>query len=447
MFWGFSEALDLHAEYVASAETTSAKPRLNFLLCGSGDPRHIIKSAARSHLHAAEMSFFVVEGCPALIARHMLLASVAFESAEALSVRRKTDLFMDLYGNTLLRPSSAGYLASKAKHLVKCVTDLEFNAEMQSPFDLTHLRYAERDGLESTLSFWRQSDNRFDISGQWRRRVAKHLGQRYDSRHGAFDWDLQMRLKENGASQICPQEYRHWRDTGVAFLAPEHRQTTPNRTMAVQLRDWSFPGDIEVGPYAAFGLTCDDPSLLKAHYGRNEYRATDVCERNLFHLLHEIERRRPCPKDLFKPHKLGSATIDTASSASKGDNSEDDELTACAGALMNLEKRIKVIYLSPQDLRPTLNGHKFPHFFDLVFVGRDYFPLLASEFIAALAKPVSVILFETAQHSVLRREQTSETLAKVKRFASELNFKSVSRFNVNLPLRVAKYKFAESESE
>lgn len=446
MFWGFSEALDLFEEYLNAVKPTLTPTKLNFLLIGNYDPRHIIKSIAKSYLHSIELHFYIIEDCPSSIARNLLLTSIAFESPEDVSLKRKTDLFMDLYGNALLRPSSAGYLTAKANHLIKCVTDLEFNDQMQSLFDLTHLKYAERDALESFINFWRKHENQFDIKQQWNQLVKKHLGQRYDSRNGIFDWDLHMRLKEYGGAQICAQEYRHWRETGVAFISPEHRQTIPNKTMAVSLREQKFPINIEIGPYCAFGLNCDDLSLLKSYYGQNECRATDITERNIYHLFYEIEYRRPCPADIFKPNRLGSAIIDTTGIVSKG-NSKDDELNAFTNNLINFKNRTKIIYLSPKEFQSIIDGKKFTNFFDLIFVGRNHFQFLNRIFIKLLTKPVSIILFETGQHSVLRKEEISEILLKIKKFTSEMNFKSVTNFSVNLPLTVAKYKFIESESE
>lgn len=56
---------------------------------------------------------------------------------------------------------------------------------------------------------------------------------RYDHRDGAFDWDYQMQLKAKpGGERVNYQEYKHWRETGVAFTWIETENTEPNLTFA-----------------------------------------------------------------------------------------------------------------------------------------------------------------------------------------------------------------------
>ena len=44
------------------------------------------------------------------------------------------------------------------------------------------------------------------------RRLRRHLGVRYDTRAGAFDWDYHMVLRDlPGGDRVCVHEYRHWR--------------------------------------------------------------------------------------------------------------------------------------------------------------------------------------------------------------------------------------------
>jgi dynein assembly factor 3 len=104
---------------------------------------------------------------------------------------------------------------------------------------LDTLKYRERDYLENVFKFWQEPGTRFPISQYWDKRVRQHLGTRYDSRVGVFDWDYHMKLRSCGAEHITAREYKGWRNSGVAFTWLETEVTEPNLTLAT--------GAIQVG--------------------------------------------------------------------------------------------------------------------------------------------------------------------------------------------------------
>jgi dynein assembly factor 3 len=97
---------------------------------------------------------------------------------------------------------------------------------------LDQLKCKHRDYLENVFKFWQVSRSRFPISLHWDKRVREHLGSRYDSRFGVFDWDYHMRLRPAGAEHVTAREYKTWRNTGVAFTWLETEATEPNMTLA-----------------------------------------------------------------------------------------------------------------------------------------------------------------------------------------------------------------------
>lgn len=465
MLWGFSEACDLYEEYKKYVSKNHVNNdvdvdvdddggnngrkgdvELNILLFGSGDPRHIIKAMAKNYQHQIKLNFFILEGCASLIARHTLLLSVVLEPTDSLTPLARTHLFMDIYGNSLLRSSSCGYMQSKANHLIKCITDLDYSGQMQSQIDFSQLKYIERDMLECVFKFWRDTDgNRFDIGQLWMESNRQSLKDRFDARHGIYDWDHQMRLKENGAQQICTQEYGHWRETGIAFTFPEYRQSHANRTFAIETpmdrrQLHRYMGDMTVGPFCTFGLACSDAKLLRSNHGQNEYRSTDITERNLFELLHEIHEQKPFESKLFSTHKLGATKIDTG----KMFNSNESTMDAQAMDLKRFNTptiatpNIRITFLSMNDAQSLIDGQKFPKCFDIVFVGRNYFPILKSAF-AQVFKPSALILFETAQLTVQRKPEIAEFLQKIRNLSKEMHLKAISNFHINTPLSVAKF--------
>lgn len=446
MLWGFSEACDLYQEYIKHINNGHQKQNdteVNILLFGSSDPRHILKSIAKSYQNHIKINFFVLEGCPALIARQILLLSIALEPTDLLSLSTRTHLFLDVYGNTLLRSTSNGYIHSKAKHLQKCITDLSFAERMLSTFDFSHLKYIERDYIENVFDFWREKDgNRFDVSKCWVQQIQKSLKHRFDTRQGVYDWDHQMRLKDNGAHQICSQEYKHWRETGIAFTFPEYRQSHANKTFAIQPSNHttarSYVGDMTVGPFCTFGLSCIDSSLLRSQHGQNEYRATDISERNLFELFYEIHDQKPFNADIFAAHRLGMTKIDTGKLIDANQREFDEHGLKQFDKPVIATPYVHVRFLSMSDAQHLINGDKFQTYFDIVFVGRNYLPILKKDF-AQTFRPNALILFETAQLSVQRKPDIAEFLMKIRNFAREMNLNSISNFNINIPLPIAKF--------
>jgi len=97
---------------------------------------------------------------------------------------------------------------------------------------LDNLKYKERDYLENVFKFWQEPKTKFPISHYWDKRVRQHLGTRYDSRVGIFDWDYHMKLRSCGAEHITSREYKCWRNSGVAFTWLETEVTEPNLTLA-----------------------------------------------------------------------------------------------------------------------------------------------------------------------------------------------------------------------
>lgn len=445
MLWGFSEAIDLYEEYekyVIDGVKDNTDAEVNVLLFGSSDPRHIIKSLAKNYRHKVKLHFFVLEGSAALIARFIILLSIALEPANLLTLTAKTHLFMDIFGNSLLRPTSIGYIQSKANHLIKCVTDLSLNERMQPIFDFSRLKYIERDLLENVLSFWSEKvSNDFDISNCWMQRMRQSLKERFDSRQGVFDWDHQMRLKDNGAQQICSQEYKHWRETGVAFTFPEYRQSHTNKTLAMKIANhqpYTYVGDMAVGPFCTFGLACSDKKLLKSNCGQNEYRATDISERNIYELFYEIHEQKECGNDQFNIHRLGMTKIDNGKKLdSKRIEPVEMELKQFNQPLISTPD-IQVSFLSMSDAQTLVDGHTFPNMFDIIFVGRNYFPIVKNQF-AQIFKSNALILLETAQFSVQRKPEIGEFLMKIRNMAKNMNLKPISKFNINMPSSIATF--------
>lgn len=132
--WGYSPPLDLRHEWERCKykESDSLK-ELNVLLIGSADGRHILKTLAQTYRHQNKqrINLYVYEASLDLIARQMMLLTIALEPPEELGLQEKTRLFLELYGNSLLRPKTADFIARKSAQFVHMVTDLDFQVRLQ----------------------------------------------------------------------------------------------------------------------------------------------------------------------------------------------------------------------------------------------------------------------------------------------------------------------------
>lgn len=306
-WWGLSPALDLQAESPpvdpdSQSKTEHEIPELDALLLGSVDGRHMLRTLARAVLWPLRrFNFYVLENNLEAVARHMLIFSLALEEPEKMGLQERSETFLELWGNTLLRPSVAAFLRAQASHLANLVPEPDRLEELLPWLSLRPLKFRERDGLEAVFRFWSGGEKGpevFPMSRLWDMRLRHYLGSRYDARRGVADWDLRMKLHDRGAQVIHFHEFRRWRDTGVAFeLRDLSAYHVPNRTMAsgrllshrgerVAVR--GYCGDIATGPFVAFGIEADDKSLLRTSNGQPVKTASEITQHNVTELFQDL---------------------------------------------------------------------------------------------------------------------------------------------------------------
>ncbi|XP_067408542.1 dynein axonemal assembly factor 3 isoform X3 [Emydura macquarii macquarii] len=244
------------------------------------------------------LNFYIVENNPEVLGRQLLFLSLALESPEKMGLQEKSEMFLELLGNSLIRSSTAAYLQEKSDLFIRYATDLDFQQCRLGAVDMSALKFKERDQLEGIFRFWRNPDPQaFPIGRLWDLRVRQYLGTRYDARRGVCDWDLTMKLHERGAKAISGREYCRWRDTGVAFELREGVYDVPNKTLAsgrlLRHKGESVPargywGDIATGPYVPFGIESEEPSLLGTVNGIPAKSAQEISLYNVTALFHEL---------------------------------------------------------------------------------------------------------------------------------------------------------------
>ncbi|XP_069919750.1 dynein axonemal assembly factor 3 isoform X4 [Oryctolagus cuniculus] len=306
-WWGLSPALDLQAEPPRvdpslQADTEPSSPDLDVLLLGSVDGRHLLRTLARAALWPPRrLNFYVLENNLEAVARHMLLFSLALEEPEKMGLQEKSETFLEVWGNTLLRPSVAAFVRTQAQRLAHLVPEPDLLAEQLPWLSLGALKFRERDMLEAVFRFWagrEKGPQAFPVRRLWDSRLRHYLGSRYDARHGVSDWDLRMKLHDRGAQVIHTQEFRRWRDTGVAFeLRDSSAYRVPNRTLASgqlllhrgeRVVARGYWGDIATGPFVGFGIEADDKELLRTSNGQPVKTAGEITQHNVTELLREM---------------------------------------------------------------------------------------------------------------------------------------------------------------
>ena len=102
-------------------------------------------------------------------------------------------------------------------------------------------------------------------------RMRTYYGARYDHRANLLDWDYTFELNPV-APAVRKAHFRRWRLHGLAFELRGCAYNAPNRSLASMVAGRmngssvlkrGYWGDVANSPFAAVGVECDDPRLLK----------------------------------------------------------------------------------------------------------------------------------------------------------------------------------------
>lgn len=438
MFWGISPALDLQEEYLKHGDENAFE--LNFLVIGGCDGRHLLKTLAQAYRHTRRyMNLFVVDGCPELVARQLLLMSLALEKTSRCGLLEKTRRFLEVYGNILLRPPTSRYVIAKARQLTGMVTNPDFMNCLLPCVSIEQMKYRERDYMENLLNFWTTGNtNQFNACELWEHRIRHSLGLRYDTRVGVYDWDYHMRMKEI-AGQICFPEYKHFRERGVAFTWLETEVCRPNVTLAAgvyrcgdRYLHRGYLGDMVTSPFVAYGLDCVDKDMLKSSHGVCHKRATDVSERNVMRMLYELENRREfdvSAMNLDKGHDLGMVVLSEFDAKLSESHPEAPLLLReDRDTYINMDFG-KVHFLSLSALEHYPHKPHFQGLFHGVFVGNNMLPRVKPS-VWSMARDDAIVLMESRKYMVeLKRDDVKAYGEQIEQAAAAAQCDKITPFD------------------
>ncbi|EGF76589.1 hypothetical protein BATDEDRAFT_28431 [Batrachochytrium dendrobatidis JAM81] len=322
--WGFSKALDFQDSNgifteknttlldIKSAIADETEP-LDVLLIGASDPRHIIKTAGRAWKHSSrQIHFHVIEPQSSLLARHMLLLSILFDPLDDIGIQvskaivlglvnllvERAELFLECYGNLLIRKKTATWINAYTLPLIRAMTDGA--GVLGKLIDFSGLKFRERDDIEFVFKFWRDQAKQFDAKSLWDIRLRRYYAARYDCRENAIDWDYHMNIRQmdKTVSIIFKPEFLRWRLHGTAFEVRESTYECANRSMAtvdvlkqdgVNVAKWGYFSDILFGPYLAFGIDTENKEMLVTNNDSHKHTSQEISEYNVRSLIHELK--------------------------------------------------------------------------------------------------------------------------------------------------------------
>ena len=228
------------AESIGFLQFWGITPSENFLneasgdykifLSGNSDIRHILRSISEECTSEREIqvTFYMHEYTKEVLARELL--SLLIINDLSLPVRERVEFFLDIYANALTRERTADYVQSQAQNLIKIITQHKDAPLIKCIFDLSGLKFKERDDLEEIFRSW-STNMDFDIGGLRDQRLRYHYKERYDHRNNLADWDYHWHYKAL-APEVSYRHYKEWRLTGVAYEFRLATYTSPNRTLS-----------------------------------------------------------------------------------------------------------------------------------------------------------------------------------------------------------------------
>ncbi|KAM4652865.1 dynein axonemal assembly factor 3 [Discoglossus pictus] len=460
IWWGFSPALDLQMHCPQSTiqhlKSSDNIPELNILLVGDGDFRHILKTICQAQRWPQrKLNFYVIESDLELLARHMLFLTLALENPEKMGLQEKSETFLELFGNSLVRSQTATYLQEKCNLFIRFVTDPDFQESIMPSLDLTVLKHKEKDELEDIFKYWQTPEPKlFPIIRYWDVKNRQYLGRRYDSRKGAYDWDLSMKLHERGAGVIHAKEYYRWREKGVAFILREGIYDVPNKTLTSHMmvthingkvRARGYWGDITTSPYIAFGIETEEKSLLKTANGVHVKCAQEISLYNITALFSELVTGQK----YTLPASVEPDVAISCNSSPQPENSTDGGVTESSNGLTSKENtntngftteenkshsasykefitlnNVKIHFLPFSWVNQLHRKSRFNNFFNMIYFSCGTIHLLEPEYKLITARK-AIILIELTKFMVdLQTEKVKSYVTIVTKVAKEAGFTS-----------------------
>ncbi|KAM9488938.1 dynein axonemal assembly factor 3 [Clarias gariepinus] len=451
-WWGFGPARNL-------LETCVPRPQLemNVLLVGSSDPRHILKTISGLKNNES-LHLWVMENSMEVAARQLLLLYVSLSGPEGMGMQEKTEVFLELFGNSEIRSQTDCKLKHIAARLSRSITEsLDTDTSIHPCLDTTLLKFKERDELARIFGQWQNPPSTpLAMSKMWDARVRRHLGQRYDARTGCFDWDLSMKLHDRGCGVIHKHQYCRWRESGVAFEMREGLYCAANQSL-LSTRVFShrggrmgvrgYWGDIVSSPYLSFGIETENKELLKTQNNQHVKTAQDISVANVQALFKSLCGRGGHARASELTEELDDDTAERGTRTASGEDTQqpgdkqgsDVELEEAIGPdnqthagekrkdtndqrdLMNLNG-VRISFLSLDSLPKLSMKSRYCRLFNAIYFSTSMVHHLNSSLTQTAAQDAALIVEKAKYLLDLSKEQEAAFATRVSEMATEAGF-------------------------
>lgn len=454
--WGYSPTFNV-VDLVPDVAKRD-RSEVDVLLLGASDMRHVLESLRlrASWGGVKRVNFHVWEDTTECLARHLLLTRLATD--QTISIESRVQTFLETYGNVVVHTKTSESLVAYAKALLK---DMAKDQESVAPFfDLSQLKFKQRDAVEDALRFVRSPKGKFDAKGCHDRRSRHYLGSRYDSLANIIDWDYQMMVKDY-APIIHKLHYRRFRQQGL-MVERQGKCTEPNKTLAsftaarhrkrgpVEVR--GFWSDIVISPYIGFGVHADDSKFYERASDQYKKHTVDIAEYNLVRVL---ETLAPCTAvndskeevaagggddDILMLEAKGGEDASATAPASEekkkrpagaeagaGDAKREAKRAGSAAAMSRepLGASARVYFLAG-DIKSVLAKGRYRGKFDLVFVGQSTAQVGMSAVLNQCARPSGcAVVAETIKYIPAKPAEKVLYVQKLRELGAAAGWKNI----------------------
>lgn len=287
---------------------------LHVLLVDPGDIRHILISLAHQHRHQKiNICFYLHETCLELLARDLIFLELIHDFE--IPIRQRGTIFLELFGNLKIQKRTSKYLEELGLRCCRLLQNKQ--GILQDTLSYQYLSFKEQDHLINVFKSYAHS-NHVDIEKYFDHRKRGLYEDRFDTRQSLFDWDYQSQIKPK-ASIVHIKQYKHWRETGIAFEFGDQVYSEANKTMLSYAEGFikrgkdsgmkkeiqGYWGDIACSPYYSFSIQAENSTnnvnieglfeILNKNTGTEQHRhhAVEVALFNMFAYLWEIETNSP----------------------------------------------------------------------------------------------------------------------------------------------------------
>ena len=126
------------------------------------------------------INFYILESETEVLARHILLLHIFFDSD--IPIRQRAALYLEIFGNALVQKRTERYIADAGSLLRGLIYDDKMYSSDRSLKRITnfdHLKQKEKDEISDVFKSWKM-ENQYDVQSYRDYRLRGYYGDLYD---------------------------------------------------------------------------------------------------------------------------------------------------------------------------------------------------------------------------------------------------------------------------